>query len=101
MELILDDDGSRRTVPVGDEIVVRLPETPTTGYLWRLDLVTDELQLIDDHYEAPAIPRGAPGVHVLTFRAVRDGPAMLKVVKGRSWEDHPAQVFRVDLDVRV
>ena len=67
-------------------MVVRLPGTPTTGYLWRVDLVTDELQLIDDRYEAPTIPRGAPGVHVLTFRAVREGSATLKVVKGRGCE---------------
>ena len=48
MELTLDDNSSHRTVTVGEEMVVRSPETPTTGYLWRVDLVTDELQLIDD-----------------------------------------------------
>jgi inhibitor of cysteine peptidase len=100
MELTLDDDGSRRTVLVGDEVVVKLPEKPTTGYRWRLDVITDGLRLTDDHYEATTNPRGAPSVHVLRFRAVRDGAAMLRVVEGRSWEDHTVRAFSVDLDVR-
>lgn len=101
MELTLDDDGSRRTVLVGEEVVVKLPETPTTGYQWRLDGAISGLQLTDDSYEAATpIPRGAPGVHVFTLRAVREGEATLKVVEGRSWENHTVRTFHVKLDVR-
>jgi predicted secreted protein len=101
MELTLDDDGFRGTVLVGEEVVVKLPETPTTGYQWRLDGATNRLQLTDDCYEAvTTVPRGAPGFHVFTFRAVREGEATVKVVEGRSWEDHTVRTFRVELDVR-
>ncbi len=100
MDLTLEDDDSRRTVAVGEEICVQLPETPTTGYLWRAEVDGEALELLTDSYDVAEHPRGAAGWHTFTFRARRRGPAALVLVQGRPWEGGHSAEYRVELDVR-
>ncbi len=99
MTLTPADANTNRSVSVGDEITVRLPETPTTGYCWRPDVDSDALQILGDHYEVATLPRGAPGLHVFTFRALREGATVLKLVQGRAWENRTIDEYRVNLQV--
>ena len=101
MELALADANTGRTVTVGDEIVVNLPENPTTGFLWRPDLDTDALQMISDDYEIDQGQRGAPGMHRFLFRVLREGPTALRLVRGREWEKYITDEFCVSLTVRI
>jgi uncharacterized protein (TIGR03086 family) len=101
VELAQQDSGGRRTVRVGESVVVALPENPTTGYRWHADVDEAALQPIDDGYDGPAGLRGASGVRRLAFTALRAGPTRLRLVKRRSWEAKAVEEFAVDLDVKV
>lgn len=100
MDLTLEDDDSQQTVAIGEEICVQLPETPTTGYLWRAAVDGEALELLADSYDVAEQPRGAAGWHTFRFRARRCGPAALTLVQGRSWESGHSGEYRVELDVR-
>ncbi|GAA2903035.1 hypothetical protein GCM10010472_71570 [Pseudonocardia halophobica] len=100
MELSAADANSRRSATVGDEIVVRLPETPTSGYQWLPEIDPSALQVVDDTYEFDQNRRGGSGVHRFTFRALREGPTLLKLVNRRPWEQQGSEEYRVDLRIR-
>lgn len=86
---------------VGDLTTVRLPEKPTTGYRWQAASDDACLRLVDDRFDGAQSPRGAGGVRVLVFEAVRAGSASLRLVKCRSWESGtPIEEYEVDLDVQ-
>lgn len=92
--------GSRQALTVGEQAVVRLPESATTGYRWQADYDGAALRLINDRSESAETPRGASGDRILTFEAVRAGPASLHLAKRRSWESEaPVEEFTVELDV--
>ncbi|MGE5764960.1 MAG: protease inhibitor I42 family protein [Mycobacterium leprae] len=99
MKLTAADANTTRTVSVGNEVIVQLPETPTTGYQWRPEVDSDALQIIGDQYEVVETPRGAPGLHVFAFRAIREGPTVLKLVRGRAWESRTIDEYRVNLRI--
>jgi predicted secreted protein len=68
IELTEADDGRVIPAQVGDEVVVRLPERGSTGYLWDLEEAGDpSLVLERSDAEAGAMP-GAPGERRLVFR---------------------------------
>jgi inhibitor of cysteine peptidase len=100
VELTEKDSGGRRTVRVGDDIVVTLAENPTTGYRWSADVDASSLGQTDDRYTGPDEPRGAGGMRRLTFTALRAGTIHLRLVKKRAWErDGDGEQFTVDLTV--
>src|SRR3954447_5464318 len=99
MRLSQEDASSSRSVPAGEEGVVQLPERATTGHLWQPQIDDSVLQLMDDRMDAPAMPRGAPGVHTFVFRPLRPGPTVLRLVLARPWEKTPVAEFTVELQV--
>ncbi len=100
-ELREADGGSTLRVRAGEHLVVRLPETPTTGYRWVADHDGSRLALVDDRFEGPTSPRGAGGERVLVLQARGSGPVTLRLVKRRAWGGgEPAEVFTVEVDVR-
>src|SRR5439155_22373642 len=100
LSLTTADDGSRRSVDVGDRVTVSLPENPTTGYRWQVDVDDAVLRLVDDRFEAPTEARGASGRRVLVFDTARPGTTTLRLENRRRWgTDPPAEAFAVDLDV--
>jgi inhibitor of cysteine peptidase len=101
IELGPADAGTRRSVKVGELTTVRLPENPTTGYRWQTASDDACLRLVDDRFDGAQSPRGAGGVRVLVFEAVRAGSASLRLMKSRSWESgKPIEEYAVDLDVQ-
>jgi len=99
VELHATDSGTRRTVKVGDLVIVRLAETPTTGYRWQSD-ADPGIALVEDRFEGAAVPRGAGGERILGFEAVQPGPARLRLGKRRSWgNSEPVEEFFADIDV--
>jgi predicted secreted protein len=99
MRLSQEDANSSWSVPVGEDVVVQLPERATTGHLWRPETDDSALQLVDDYPNASALPRGAPGTHTFVFRPLRPGPTVLRLVLARPWEKTPVEEFTVDLRV--
>ncbi len=104
---------------VDDEIHIRLPETPSTGYVWTLpeDRVADHrngsesepaaqpyLLLVADTFTPTAAPGsgviGAGGWRHLVLRVARPGRFSLQLAKRRRWQRSapPVEVFSVELD---
>ena len=94
------DSGGARDLRIGDEVTVVLDENPTTGYRWHADIDTARLQLTDDQYQGAERPVGAGGTRRMTFALIKAGPARLRLVKRRSWEQAVAAEFDMALDVR-
>lgn len=99
MELTSADAGGRRTARLGEDIVVALPENPTTGYRWSVEVDPAALNLIDDQYEGPTTPRGAAGTRRLTFSPRKSGAVHLRLVKKRAWEKEGVERFETDVDI--
>ncbi|QTE27938.1 protease inhibitor I42 family protein [Pengzhenrongella sicca] len=92
---------ARQVVPVGERVVVRLPENATTGYRWHAEFDDAALRLVEDRTEAATTPRGSGGERVLGFEALRAGAASLRLVQRRAWEPNSlAAELEVELDVR-
>ena len=91
IELSEASSGSSLQLNVGDEVLVRLVENPTTGYRWQLSQSgRGELELVEDGFEhshpgPPAAP-GAAGMRRLRFIARKPGAVRLEAVEQRSWQ---------------
>jgi predicted secreted protein len=100
VELTDADAGAERTVGVGQDLVIRLPENRTTGYRWHLDLPDDGVVLDDDTFEPDTSGRpGQGGVRTFRLRATKAGTHRLAATRRRSWESggdaSPGLEFRV------
>jgi predicted secreted protein len=84
---------------VGDEVEVTLPETATTGYVWHPEVDESILRPAGEDRKVPTDPRGAPGMRVIAFEAVRAGETSLRLIKRRSWEAEAKDEFSVKLEV--
>jgi inhibitor of cysteine peptidase len=95
------DHGRSVALHVGDELVVRLPENPTTGYRWQLDSSgSGFLALRNDEFELPAdVAMGASGTRILTFQATSPGVGHLHLELRREWEQGqpPIQDFPISV----
>ena len=89
IELTDSDSGSSHRVGVGEELVIRLGENPTTGYQWQLrQSGTGELRPVGDGTEsggATMMP-GAASHRVVRFVGERVGRLQLEAVERRDWE---------------
>jgi inhibitor of cysteine peptidase len=58
---------------VGQQLVVRLPETPTTGYLWQVVGDHDGLVVEVGAYQPGSDAPGAQGIRLITATATEPG----------------------------
>lgn len=97
------DNGRSYPAAPGDQIVVRLDETPSSGYRWRLDGV-DERVLVPagDGFRSEAGGLGAGGRRQLRFDAVGPGRTILRLSLRRGWppDERPVRRFEVTITVR-
>jgi predicted secreted protein len=86
----ITDSDKTVTIPLNEELNVRLAENPSTGYSWNLS-ATAGLELIEDEY-IPDQPVGQPplvgagGVHSWHFKATGPGEQTIAGVYRRPWE---------------
>jgi inhibitor of cysteine peptidase len=79
------------TVRVGEDVVLRLPENPTTGFRWTLSAGTDGvLSLESDSYTVSEAKPGNSGFRVFRMRAAAPGIVELRLYRRRRWETTPA-----------
>jgi len=84
------DVSSSHQLAVGEEIILRLPENPTTGYRWQFTPSGNgKLRLLTDRFESGASgggmpPPGAAGHRVLHFIAEASGDVQLAMVNKRA-----------------
>ncbi|WP_159105844.1 protease inhibitor I42 family protein [Ideonella sp. B508-1] len=84
------DNGAQVTLGVGAQLRIALPESPTTGFRWRLDDAAAQaacglLTLMDDAYAGPAPGlAGGAGQRVWTWQAMAPGQVQLQWVLRRA-----------------
>jgi len=94
------DRGSRVSLATGDTLDVLLPENATTGYLWAVAGVPDNVQLVDDELLPASVARpGAGGAHRYRFSVTGPPEGTLRLELRRPWEQtqQPSDEFEVHL----
>ena len=92
IEISDTDPRSSFQLALNEELVVRLPENPTTGYLWQFTQSgTGALKEVENRYIAGTEPRGGPvpgagGQRVIRFVAEKKGSVQLEAIHRREWE---------------
>jgi inhibitor of cysteine peptidase len=101
IELGSADAGQTRTAAEGDEIVVALDETPTSGYRWSVDSFDSAvLESVDDVYDAPEPGRvGGAGSHRFRFRVIGSGTSPIRLGLARAWDaDSTSETYETTID---
>ena len=85
------------TVQVGDIIIIKLKENPTTGYSWQMKFTnTDVIEVQENKYIAPNTNLvGAGGERKCLLKALKTGTATIEGEYLRPWEKNipPVQRF--------
>lgn len=96
-------NGGEVTVQVGDLLLLKLPESPTTGFRWRLlDVGKGAVLLEREDFQLGAMPAvGAAGTKVFAFRGVQPGTSELRVSLSREWAPGQPDADRFSVKVSV
>lgn len=79
-----------RTVQEGDAIVVEVPESPSSGYLWQPATVSPGLALIKEEYLADHPEQiGGKGLHRFLYRVDTSGQQRVELEMRRPWLNGP------------
>jgi Zn-dependent peptidase ImmA (M78 family)/predicted secreted protein len=115
------DSGRQVHLQVNDEVHIKLPETPSTGYIWMVDnLAIPDLRkevpeqqfegesclvLVDERFESNSrsgeLRLGSGGSHRFVFRSLKSGSQTLRIINKRPWQNKaaPLKVFEISFDV--
>jgi inhibitor of cysteine peptidase len=101
------DNGTNISLEKGETFYLRLPENPSTGYSWELNL-TQGLNNVSTEYYPPEQPEGieqplvgAGGVRLWEIKAVAEGSQQVAGVYKRPWENETADGGTFTLNVEV
>jgi predicted secreted protein len=86
MELTESDVPGVHALGVGEELVLRLEENPTTGFRWQPADLPDGVTVVDDGFVPPTAARpGQGGVHTFRVRPTAPGDYRVAIALARSW----------------
>ena len=102
-----DQDGSRIFPRIGDEVCIRLPATPSAGYVWQIDSgsntpsATTEVQVIHQSFRSSVAENvGSPGMQDLAIRVDDSTGEMIELRRGRPWDPAPTdERFQVKVEI--
>src|SRR5689334_8604297 len=98
VELGVGDDGREITVSVADAILLRLPESGSSGYGWEVTL-SGAARVADDRIEPPLGPvAGAALMRRLAIALDAPGPVAVHASRRSPWDDDPEE-YHLALDV--
>jgi inhibitor of cysteine peptidase len=104
-QLILTRPDNSRTaeIKVGQQIAVRLPENPTTGFGWAVDETSRQLLTLDrTEYTGPTETYvGVKGLRSFTFTAKQAGEVTLKLKYWRFWEGDASVTERYAVTLKI
>lgn len=95
------EDASRLEVASGDELVFRLEQQSSGGYLWSVGEVPEFLSEVVAGVEP--VERAQPGrlrTAALALRATGPGSGQLVLVLRRPWESEPIEQRRINVQAR-
>ena len=97
------DNGESITVPLGANLVLRLNETPGSGFRWAVD--TGDQKILElhrsDYIPAKNSAVGGGGQRVLEFEAKRSGSVRLALKLLRAWEGDRSLASRFEAEIHV
>ena len=91
-------NGTTVALTVGQCLVIRLPENPTTGYRWSVESLGGML-LEGDEFLPVGSGVGAGGTRHLRLRAQKPDRTQISLTLRRSWEAPSASIGRFTLSV--
>jgi inhibitor of cysteine peptidase len=96
------DNGRVIEAKKGDEIVLRLPENPTTGYRWTVDRVSGHASFTDDAYQPdPEMTFGSGGVHTFRLHCEEAGTARAELKHWQEWEGETSVTDRFAVEIQI
>lgn len=99
-EIEVTGDATSVEADVGDEVVLRLPENATTGYVWSVGSMGGGLTLVADTMVPGGEAPGAAGARVMRMRVVGTSGTEVVLRLGRPWEPEPAEERRIAVRVK-
>lgn len=97
------DQGKTLDAHLGDLIIIRLAESPTTGYRWEFS--GGDSQLIEfqgsDFVLAPGAGIGGGGTRTFRFRAKSSGMVQIQLKLRRSWEPEARAIEQFTVNIRI
>ncbi len=95
--------GSTVDAESGETILVRLDETPTTGYRWALEHVDEQvLEAEGSEFQLPPNAAiGAAGQRTFVFKARSRGTGRISLRLWREWEGMSSVTDRFEVSVRI
>jgi len=96
------DSGKTVEVRLGDRIVLRLPENPTTGFVWKIDEPNGEVLRVQssDYSLRPGVGAGG-GERSLVLESISPGTVTLQLKHSRDCESDPSSDDRFTATIRV
>jgi inhibitor of cysteine peptidase len=88
------------SVNVGDVVIIRLQENPTTGYRWQIDAAIG-VTLTGDEFSGVSSAPGSGGERKLSFTAPASGTFHVQATLRRDWEQGVAPQARFAIAIQV
>ncbi|MGV0745818.1 protease inhibitor I42 family protein [Mycolicibacterium sp. XJ870] len=83
------------TAHVGDTLVIRLAEAPSTGFRWTIEVTGTAVSVTSDTHAGDPAPRpGAEGQRVFVLAATGPGDADVSLRLSRVWDPASESDFR-------
>jgi inhibitor of cysteine peptidase len=96
------DEGRWIKIPAGQTFEVSLPENPTTGYRWSIELFdTSLLQFSGDSFSSQGGAIGGGGMRTFSFVATRPGTTDLRLRLARQWEPTKSPGKKASFKLRI
>ena len=101
VEVTRAHDGGTVRVRPGDRVVLVLPQSGGTGYVWQLDDLPSSARVVDDDVDRSAAHRpGAAALRRLVVAIDEPGAHVIRASCRRTWEDglDPQERFGVTVE---
>ncbi|MCM8594935.1 protease inhibitor I42 family protein [Accumulibacter sp.] len=96
------DSGRTIDLRVGESLLLRLADSPTTGFTWTVSRLDDRLALVSEDFSRGASRApGSGGSRTWTFVARQPGVAGLELKRWRAWEGEGSVIERFAVTVRI
>jgi len=98
--LSYEDNGKSIESLVGNELIVRLEESPTTGYMWINKTIGEVLTLKNTEFSATLVGMvGGTGWRTLSFLVSKTGTSTLLLKQMREWEGESSVIKELSVTI--